>query len=359
MRSPAKVPLQNISPNRIALIKPSALGDIVHSLPVLTALRQKYPSAHITWIINKNYEALLEDHPHLDATLPFDRSAFHSGWGKAIRTYSTFIRQSRSAQFDFVIDLQGLFRSGMMGWLRGATRRVGLETARECSSWFYTDVVSADNIRTLHAVDRYWEVVKALGADDVPLEFHLPILPETDQWVQRLFAEYPMPWIGLGVGARWYTKRWLPQHFAALAKQAQESFGGTIFFVGRPDEQPLAMAVSDNLPGPVCNLIGQTTLPELVAVLNRMDVYVANDSGPLHLAAALGRPVIAPYTCTSVRLHGPYRSMGTAVESTVWCRGSYLRHCNRLECMQELTPERLWTPLEEVLQQWQQKKQFA
>jgi ADP-heptose:LPS heptosyltransferase len=108
------------------------------------------------------------------------------------------------------------------------------------------------------------------------------------------------------------------------------------------------------LPGPTLDLTEATNLQQLAAVLARADVMVANDTGPLHLAAALGRPVVAPYTCTRVALTGPYGDAAAgAVETRVWCAGSYLRRCDRLDCLRELTPDRLWPHLERILLQWQ------
>src|SRR5207247_975729 len=104
----------------------------------------------------------------------------------------------------------------------------------------------------------------------------------------------------------------------------------------------LARACASQLTGPTLDLSGQTTLPQLAAILSRSDVVLANDSGPLHLAAALGRPVIAPYTCTDVRRHGPYGATIGTVATTVACRASYVRRCDHLSCMNELTPDRLW-----------------
>jgi len=157
----------------------------------------------------------------------------------------------------------------------------------------------------------------------------------------------------LAVGARWETKRWRTTHFAALAAHALKRFGGSVILLGGPDDRELSQAVAQSVHFPVLDLTEQTTLPELAAVLARADVVIANDSGPLHLAAALGRPVVAPYTCTKIVGHGPYSSQSGAVESRVWCQGSYLAKCSRLECMTELTPERLWPALEEVLMRWQ------
>ena len=155
------------------------------------------------------------------------------------------------------------------------------------------------------------------------------------------------------------TKRWPPEHFAALALQAQKRFGGTAVFVGAPDERELAQTAANLVTGPMRNVTGTTSLPQLAALLSEADVMLANDTGPLHLAVALGRPVVAPYTCTVVRRTGPYGQESRAVETSVWCAGSYLRHCDRLECMAELTPARLWPALEEILLTWQQLRRSA
>ena len=152
------------------------------------------------------------------------------------------------------------------------------------------------------------------------------------------------------------TKRWPPEHFAALARRAGEMFGGTIFLVGGAEETAAATAVRRGLSGPSRDLTGRTTLPQLAALLECADVMLANDTGPLHLAAALGRPVIAPYTCTKVRRSGPYNAERGAVETTVPCGGSYKKRCARLECMTELTPDRLWPFLAEVLRSWQSRE---
>jgi lipopolysaccharide heptosyltransferase I len=346
-------PLHAYPARRIALIKPSALGDIVHSLPVLTALRRRYPSAHITWLVNRAYEPLLRGHPDLDETLPFDRGASRTGLWHAARTYIRFVRQFRARNFDLVIDLQGLLRSGLFTAASGAPRRVGLSSAREGAAWFYTDVVPVADFNAVHAVDRYWLVAEALGAGDGPKLFRVPIAEGERFWAQQALRERPRPWLVLGVGSRWMTKRWPPEHFAELARRAQQRFGGSAVFVGGGDEAPLAEATAARLPGPALNLCGKTTLPQLAALLALADVMIANDTGPLHLAAALGRPVVAPYTCTKVLLNGPYGAAEGAVETRVWCAGSYVKRCSRLECMRELTPDRLWPLLEEILLRWQ------
>ena len=359
MAGRSRPPLCDYPAERIALLKPSALGDIVHALPVLTALRQRYPHAHITWVVNEVYAPLLRGHRDLDDTLPFDRRASRRGWRAAARSWLFFLRELRQRHFDLVIDLQGLFRTALMVAATGAPRRVGLSTAREGATWCYSDVIPVANFDALHAVERYWKIAEALGVGDSPKEFHVPIPAEARQWADETTALYPRPWLMIGPGSRWPTKRWPPVHFAALARRAQERFGGTVFFVGGGDETMLADAVQAKLSGPSLDLTGRTTLPRLAALLERADVMLANDTGPLHLAAALGRPVVAPYTCTKVRLNGPYGAERGAIESAIWCAGSYVKRCPRLECMTELTPDRLWPALVEVLQSWSSRSRTA
>ncbi len=364
-----RYPLAELRPSRIGLIKPSALGDIVHSLPVLHALRVRYPEAHLTWIVNRAFEPLLRGHPELDEVFPFDRQA-------GIRCVPGFARELLRRRFDLVIDLQGLLRTGLMAAGSLARRRIGLSSARELAAWFYTDVVRVSDNGAMHAVDRYWLVAEALGAGDVPKVFRLPRDAEAEAWAEQQLRFMPRPRFMVAPGSRWVTKRWPVEHFAELLRLGLRATGGSVVLLGTKDEAALTSAIAscdltaedaarrgEDRPSSslglsassavksVVDLAGNTTLPQLVALLDRADVVIANDSGPMHLAAALGRPVIAPYTCTTIAQHGPYSQNG-AVETSVWCRGSYRKRCDRLECMNELTPERLWPKLDEVLRRW-------
>lgn len=353
------IPLREVEARRIALIKPSALGDIVNSLPVLAALRVKFPTAHLAWVVNRSYAPLLQGHPDLNDLIAFDRGAARKNVVRGAWSYAAFLSRLRREQFDLVFDLQGLLRSGAMTGATGAARRVGLSTAREGAVWFYTDVVPVADFDAIHAVDRYWLVAEALGLGAMPKRFHVPIDAASRQWAAEALCDCPRPWLALAVGSRWMTKRWPTAHFATLVRQAQERHGGTALFVGGADETPLAQQTIAQLRGPWRDLSGQTSLPRLAAVLAAADVLMANDTGPLHLATALGRPVVAPYTCTKVRLNGPYGAAANAIESTVYCQGSYLRKCSRLDCMAELTPDRLWPILRGILDVWQHRSLSA
>lgn len=345
-------PLTEIDARRIAVIKPSALGDIVHALPVLPALRRRFPRAHIAWVVNRAYEPLVAGHPDLNATLAFDRGALKRGVFATAATALQFARSLRRGGYDLVLDLQGLFRSGLMTAATRAARRVGLSTAREGASRFYTDIVATPRLDEGHAVDRCWRVAEALGVGHLPKTWHVPLAADAKRWADAEWAALPRPWIVAGVGARWLTKRWPPEHFAAVLRAAQARYGGSVAFIGTAEDAPLALAAAERLHGPVHHLCGATTLPQLAATLAKADLVVANDTGPLHLAAALGRPVVAPYTCTAVRLHGPYGVQRGAVETSVPCRASYVRTCSHLSCMAELTPDRLLPRLLEALSAW-------
>jgi ADP-heptose:LPS heptosyltransferase len=211
----------------------------------------------------------------------------------------------------------------------------------------------------LHAVERNWLAAAALGAGDGEKCFRLHVDQAARLWVAERLQDCPRPWLAVAPGARWRTKRWPPEHFADLARRAQRKFGGTALFVGSGEDLPLAEAASRLLDSNSRIFAGGTSLPQLTALLNEADVMLANDTGPLHLAAALGRPVVAPYTCTQVRRNGPFGQAARTAEADVWCQGSYRKHCRRLECLDALKPDQLWPILHEILRTWQHRRLSA
>jgi ADP-heptose:LPS heptosyltransferase len=208
-------------------------------------------------------------------------------------------------------------------------------------------------------VDRYWLVAEALGVDSQAKQFRLAIGEPERSWAQEVLRNFPRPWMVVAVGARWATKRWPPDHFAALLRLAQSAFAGTTLFIGGGEDRSLAQRVAARLSGPVQDLTGRTSLPQLKALFSLADVVVGNDTGPLHLAVALGRSVVAPYTCTNISLTGPYGQSAHAVATGVPCYGSRLRHCRSLQCLGELTPDRLWPVLKGILNQWESTSRSA
>lgn len=339
-----------MTPRRVAILKPSALGDIAHALPVLSAFRDTWPDASITWVVNRGFAPLLEGHPDLTDVLPFDRAAYRGNPVRAVRYSLQLMNELRRQRFDLVVDLQGLMRTGLMAAATGAPVRVGFADARERSRHAYTHPVVLRRSHDLHAVERYWAVAEALGAGGGPKRFVVPLQEAELAAADELLAPLPRPWLAVAAGARWVTKRWPAAAFVTLLNRAGAALQSSVVLVGAADDVGLHRGLAAGLTGPTLDLTGQTTLPRLAAVLSRCNAMLANDTGPLHLAAALGVPCVAPYTCTQVRRHGPYPNLTGGVETRVPCAGSYLRQCpNGLICFGELTPDRLWGPLERAL----------
>src|SRR5271157_1048918 len=333
--------VRRLEPQRICIIKPSSLGDVVHCLPILPALRVLFPSSQITWVVNAAYRSLLDSHPDLDRVIAFERGKSGISSRGALATTHLCARLLRE-QYDLTIDLQGLLRSGLMTAATRATVRVGTADAREGARWFYTHRVPASRLQ-LHAVDRVLRVVAALGLEGFEPSFGISPGDQNRQWAREILASAPRPRLILNLGARWLTKRWPPEHFAEIARRAAAEFGAGLVCVGARADVPLAEALRVAIaPLPLLDLSGQTTLLQLAALARESHLFVSNDTGPLHLAAAAGAAVVGIYTCTNPRLTGPYGPSATTVQSCVWCAPSFRRTCDRLECFAELNPDRVW-----------------
>jgi lipopolysaccharide heptosyltransferase I len=333
-----RTPLAELEPRRVCLIKPSALGDVVQTLPILSALRERWPRAHIAWVVHRGLVDILTDHPQLDEVIPFDRSGSPArraaGAGK-------LLRRLRRGEFDLVIDLQGLLRTGVMTRLSGAPRRVGFADAREGAPLAYTDRIAIPS-QTQAAIERYWAVAVALGCQGRPGLGRLGVGDEHHAWAQEKLSDLPRPIVAIHPGAQWTTKRWPPMHFAAIARRVYGEAGAGVVLVGGPGEGVLADAIEECLDGPCVNLAEHTSLRQLAAVSGAADVFISGDTGPMHLAAAMGAPVVAVFTCTSPRRAAPYGAGHRVVSAAVACAASYRRKCGSMICMDELTPERLW-----------------
>jgi heptosyltransferase-1 len=322
---------------RILILKPSSLGDIVHALPALAALRDRFPRAHIAWLVKRQWSGLLKRVEGLDAIWPVERGL--GGW-------LSVIPRLRAEGFDLAVDLQGLFRSGAMSWLVGCRTRIGFVDGREGSSLFYTHQVPV-RIRDMHAVDRYLRVAAALGAKaDRGPEFRFRFPPEDRDEVRKLLNRHGLPagaaWIAVSVSARWTTKRWPRESYAAVADQVHREGLGPVVLIGGPDERGDAQYVRSLMQSAPIDLTGETTPELLPALLRSASLLLTNDSGPMHIAAAVGTPVVALFGPTSPILTGPYGLNHRALTSAVPCSPCFSRHCCnpvQLECLHSLTPE--------------------
>ena len=331
---------------RILLIKPSSLGDIVHAMPTLFALRERFPDAEVTWLVKRQWVSLVEVIKGVDHVCAVEQGLM--GWlGR--------VPDLRAAGFDLVVDLQGLFRSGAMAWLTGCSRRVGFANAREGSPFFYTQRVAVPT-GSMHAVDRYLLVTEALGAAR-PKEprFEFIDRAEDRQAVETLLTAAGLagvlPWVAMNVSARWETKRWPPQHFAEAADQLAEA-GIPIVFMGGPAERPETRAVMARMRTKAVDLTGQTPVGLLPSLLRRAAVLVTNDSGPMHIAAAVGTPVVVLFGPTDPVRTGPYGRGHVVLSNPVECRPCFRRECSRavtLECLTGVTSEQVVRAVQQQL----------
>jgi heptosyltransferase-1 len=320
----------------ILILKPSSLGDVVHTLPVAAALRHAFPAATLTWLIKRQWAEVLDSNPYLDRVLAVDFSL--AGW-------PAIIRAVRDSHFDIVLDLQGLFRSAFLAWISKAPVRVGFENGREGSRWFYTHRVSVGT-GTMHAVDRYLLLAREITGDrgeTAKLNFPMPSNAATEGRISSLLRSEDVspdtPLVALNPGARWATKRAPSRLFAEVADRLQES-GFRVMLLGDGTPGDPAAAVVDTMRSRPINLVGRTTISDLIEVLRRVRLLVTNDSGPMHLAAAMGVPLIALFGPTDPARTGPYGAGHTILTSPVACRPCLSRRCanpNHLECLTSIS----------------------
>lgn len=334
-----------ISPAHILIIKPSAIGDVVHTLPILNLLRRRWPEARIDWLVTPACANLLHGHPQLNEVILFDRRYFANWWcnPRVGWHFYQWVRSLRRRRFDLVIDLQGLFRSGWLAWCTGAATRLGFANARELGWVFYNHRVHLPPGEH-HAVERYLKLIAALGCPLEPVEFPLATTDADRQAVQRMLA-HERPFAVLLPGTNWSTKRWPIRNFAALVRPLERDFGLETVVAGGPDDVELARQI----PGAL-NLAGQTSLRQLTALLERADLVIANDSGPMHIAAALGRPLVALFGPTNPVRTGPFGRPEAVLRLDISCSPCYRRRCFHQSCLQWLTVEAVLARAKKQLQ---------
>lgn len=321
---------------RILLIKPSSLGDIVHAFPVVSAIKAQWPGSHITWVVKRQWADLVERAEGIDRVWPIDMTV--RGWireGKALR----------AQRFDLAIDLQGLFRSGVLARFSGAPIRIGFANGREGSPWFYTQRIPVLNPE-IHAVDRYLSVATMLGAalPDKP-RFGFRLLEE-DMAVARKLCQsrgfsVDRPWVAMNIGARWPTKRWPLTSFAAVVDELYDAHPDPVVMIGGSEERVYTNKLRALTDRPFIDLSGEIPLRCLPTLLSKATALITNDSGPMHIAAGLGIPVVAMFGPTSAVRTGPYGEGHQILTGGVSCSPCFSRVCRHdpeLECLHLIKP---------------------
>lgn len=330
---------------RILLVKPSSLGDIVHALPVLHGLRTAYPDAMIDWLVASPFVPLIESHPEVDNVVPFDRARF-SRLGRSLAVTADFVRfvkDLRRRKYDLAIDLQGLFRTGFLTWASGAAVRIGFRDAREGAAVFYSHKISPGDLEQ-HAVDRNYRVAEMLGFEEVEVEFDLALTDAIRAEASELLKTHiPAPYdelLFVAPGARWETKVWPVERFAATIDALQGASGLRCVLLGGRDEVTLCAGIEQACRTSPVNLAGRTSLSLLPALIERAAVVLCQDSAVMHLAVALNRPLVCLIGPTNPRRTGPYLRLEDVVSLDVDCSPCYLRKLSQCghdhRCMKDL-----------------------
>lgn len=333
------------APQRILIIRPSALGDVARSVPALVSMKKSYPGAQIDWLVNDSFTDVIRHHPDLHQVIPFPRGRFR-GLGRnwaVTREVFAWLGDLKRKQYDRVYDLQGLGRSGLFTWCTHAALRIGSSSAREGAWLAYNFRVPTS---AAHTVDQMLQIIE--GADTPVIRDMRLYVGETDrQWADHWLAENKLKrggFLALAPTARWASKRWPVESFKAIAGRAGELGLSGAVVLGAPGEESQTRPLSDTCH----DLTGKTTIGRMMAILDAAGLLIANDSAALHIAVGLGRRCVAVFGPTDPRKVGPYRYERCVVRAEVDPGVNY-RDSDDSSIMQSIGVERVWAAAQGVM----------
>ena len=328
----------------ILIIKLSAIGDVVQTLPALEAIKKTFPNSSLTWLVEESAAGILEGHPLIDVLLVSRRK----DWLRKLKNPFTalqglisvykFLIDLRRPLYDIAIDFQGLLKSGVLiGFVR-ARRKIGFDRTRELSYLFLNERLPAYDVEK-HALERYLEVARYLGAKETPSICTLPIERELAQIKKKLdsMSLHEKPLIVINPVARWKTKLWPAVNFAKLANRLVREKHASVIFTGSEEDRAVIDRILAIMDEHALNWAGETTLKELAALAHQADAFISTDTGPMHLAAAAGAHVLALFGPTSPWRTGPYGTGHVVFRTGIDCSPCFSRTCKEVRCMDEIT----------------------
>ncbi len=306
---------------RILIVLFGAIGDVTRALPLLTRLRRAHPKAYIAWAVEPLAAPLLDGHPALDERIVFERAA-------GILGFVGLLRMLRARHFELVLDLGRLLKTGLAAAATGAGRRIGFHrrNSREGNWLLQTEVIPPLSHYSSKLM-QYQSFCEHLGLPAAPVEFGLRPANAAQARVEALLAGVPRPFVAFGLGSSCPSRRWFSERTAAVANTLWNRHRLATVLLGTAADRRFADDVDGALTGPRGNLVGRTDLGELVAVLAASALAITPDSGMMHIAAALGRPVVSVWGATSAARSAPWGSEGSCVIGRAGCAPCYLREC--------------------------------
>lgn len=323
----------------ILIIKPSALGDIVHSLPFLSIVKKKFPTAKIDWVVAHGLHKFLEGHPMINRLwiIKKDEWKIINNLNHTIKEVNDLRKGLNTSQYDVSIDLSGLLRSGIITWFSKAKIKLGFRESDEGSPFFYTHKVHGS--MNIHAIDRYLEIARFMGCSVDQIEY--PFAPyDPDPPILR---QLPQAYAVMSPSAGKPANRWQAEKFGRLAS----GLALPTIVIASAAEADIANVVVANSDGKAISIAGKTGLKELVAVIGKASFFVCNDTGPMHIAAALNIPVFAIFGPANPVRTGPYGTIHTVIQKKVDCAPCYAKQpCSHFKCMNELSVQNVLMSIE-------------
>ncbi len=344
----------------ILIVKLSAIGDVIHTLPAMNALKDHFPDVRITWLVEEAAADLILGHPSLDNVIVSKRKRwikqlFSASFPKAAMEIVSFIRTFRSKEYDMVIDFQGLLKSGIMVMLARGKEKIGFDKGMEhaeCSHFFYNRRIPPVSME-IHALTRGMMMVQALGVESDRVDYRLPVTNEDRRLVNDLLSENGVlskeKIICINPQATWETKLWDNEKFAKLSDQIQAHCEARIVFTGGGEDRPVIDAIMSMADKTCINLAGLTSLKMLAALYEQADVLVTTDTGPMHLGAAVGTRVVAIFGSTAPWRTGPYGSDHMVVRSNIECSPCFKRECGHRTCMKAISVDQVMSAVKEQM----------
>ena len=324
-----------MNPKRILVVKLSSLGDLFHALPAVHTLKVRL-DAEIDWATQREYADLVRRFTDVSRVIVFPRRRIDGAWW-------TFLRDLRRFRYDTIVDLQGLLKSAIVARLARGPRRIGPSYHREGAQFFYTAVTAVRN-PDRHAVEQALDIVDHLDLEPLP-----PVFPVT--FPPRPLQQGAPPRVALFPASRWPSKCWPEDLAIAAGRILTRQHGVSLFLLGSKPDAPVCRRIEREIGPGVVNLAGTLSLVELGSTLAGMGLVVSNDSGPMHMAAAIGTPVLALFGPTDPRRTGPWGEGHRVLTGTFSCRPCRRRTCRfgSPACMHEITPLRVVEAAVEML----------